>query len=162
MLRQYQMFSLCKQVLTFNFSVIGEACFQHPSLFASGLALRLFPHSTSEKYITKASENPVPPLWHPFYFMPSILKAKLISFLKEPRRMPWRSKYFRLFQRTVFILSSQDVMSLECPSRSLLFLGVVMSRRCAGAAYNGEVNSQKRSGEGISRGLDTVTQMFWG
>lgn len=43
--------------------------------------------------------------------------------------MPWRSKYFRLFQRTVFILSSQDVMSFQCPSRSLLFLVVVV---CAG------------------------------
>lgn len=128
-------------MLTFHFSVIGKACSRHPWLFASALAVWLFPHSTSEKYITKASENPVLPLWHPFHFVPFILKIKLISFLKEPCRMPWRSKYFRLFQTTVFILSSQDVMSFERPSRSLLFLVVVMSRRCAGVAYNREVNS---------------------
>lgn len=98
-------------------------------LFASSLAVWLFPHSTSEKHITKASENPVLPLWHNFHFVPSILNMEFISFLKEPCRMPWRSKYFRLFQRTVFILSSQDVMSFQCPSRSLLFLVVVV---CAG------------------------------
>lgn len=42
--------------------------------------------------------------------------------------MPWRSKYFSLFQSTVFIVSSQDVVSLECPSGSILFLTVVTSR----------------------------------
>lgn len=55
--------------------------------------------------------------------------------------MPWRSKYFRLFQSSVFIPSSQDVMNFECPSRSLLFLVVVISRTCAGVAYKSEVNS---------------------
>lgn len=97
--------------------------------------------STLHKRETKASENPVLPLWHPFHFVPSTLKIKLFSFLKEPNRMPWRSKYFRLFQSSVFIPSSQDVMNFECPSRSLLFLVVVISRTCAGVAYNSEVNS---------------------
>lgn len=49
--------------------------------------------------------------------------------------MPWRSKYFRFFQRTVFILNSQNV-SFEYPSRSFLCLVVVVSRRRAGVARN--------------------------